>query len=173
MRTNGSYGLTTLCNAHAHFIRQGEVRFAFRGRGGKPLEARVSDARLVGLVRRCRELPGQALLQYREDDIVHRIGSADINDYLQATLGGPFTAEDFRTWGATLFAFLTFATTPLPDEGDDARQRIRQATLLQAAAILGNTPRICEKCCVDPRVFAGWEDGRIQQAASRARGLRQ
>jgi len=81
--------------------------------------------------------------------------------------------KGFRTWGATLFAFRTLATTPLPDEGNDARQHIRQATLRQAAAILGNTPRICEKCYVDPRVFAGWEDGRTQQAATRARGLRQ
>ena len=41
------------------------------------------------------------------------------------------------------------------------------------AAILGNTPRICERCYVDPRVFEGWEDGRLQRVAANARGPRQ
>lgn len=173
VQANGSYGLTTLRNVHARFVASGEVRFAFRGKGGKPVEARVGDARLVRLVRRCRQLPGQALFQYRDGDAVHRIGSADVNDYLQAALGGPFTAKDFRTWGATLFAFRALATTPLPDDGEAARQRIRQDVLRGTAAILGNTARICEKCYVDPRVFAGWEDGRVQRAGARARGLRQ
>ncbi|MFT3667949.1 MAG: DNA topoisomerase IB [Pseudoxanthomonas sp.] len=171
-KTNGSYGLTTLRNVHARFVAGSEVRFAFRGKGGKPIEARVSDARLVRLVRRCRQLPGQALFQYRDGDTVQRISSGDVNAYLQDVMGGPFTAKDFRTWGATLFAFRTLAATALPDT-DAARQHARMEVLRETAAILGNTPRICERCYVDPRVFAGWEDGRAQRAGAHARGQRQ
>ena len=171
-KANGSFGITTLRNVHARFVAAGEVRFAFRGKGGKPLEARVGDARLVRLVRRCRQLPGQALFQYRDGGRVQRISSGDVNAYLQAALDGPFTAKDFRTWGATLFAFRALATMVLPDD-DGARQRIRQEVLRETAAILGNTPRICEKCYVDPRVFGGWEDGRVQRAGAGARGARQ
>ena len=42
-----------------------------------------------------------------------------------------------------------------------------------AADLLGNTPRICERCYVDPHVFEGWEDGRLQRVAANARGPRQ
>ncbi len=171
-KDNGSYGLTTLRNVHAHFIAGSEVRFAFRGKGGKPIESRVSDARLVRLVRGCRQLPGQALFQYREGDTVQRISSGDVNAYLQEVMGGPFTAKDFRTWGATLFAFRTLAATEVP-ETDTARQQARMDVLRHTAAILGNTPRICERCYVDPRVFEGWEDGRVQRVTARARGQRQ
>ena len=91
---------------------------------------------------------------------------------LQDVLGGPFTAKDFRTWGATLFAFRTLATMEVP-EAEAARRQVRMQVLRDTAAILGNTPRICERCYVDPRVFEGWEDGRLQRTAANARGPRQ
>ena len=96
----------------------------------------------------------------------------DVNAYLQEVLGGPFTAKDFRTWGATLFAFRTLATMEVP-EAEAARRQVRMQVLRDTAAILGNTPRICERCYVDPRVFEGWEDGRLQRVAANARGPRQ
>nr|WP_298123603.1 DNA topoisomerase IB [uncultured Pseudoxanthomonas sp.] len=173
-KENGSYGLTTLRNVHAHFIAGGEVRFAFRGKGGKALLSRVSDARLVRLVRQCRQLPGQALFQYREHGRVQRITSGDVNDYLQTHLHGPYTAKDFRTLGATLFAFRALASLPPPTQEDaSVRAQVRRDVLRGAADLLGNTPRICEKNYVDPRVFSGWEDGRLQQAGRGASGPRQ
>ncbi|SOD54024.1 DNA topoisomerase IB [Pseudoxanthomonas wuyuanensis] len=173
-RQNGSYGITTLRNAHARFVASGQVRFAFRGKGGRMLESTVNDARLVALVRRCQQLPGQALFQYRQGGAVQRIGSGDINAYLQAQLGGPYSAKDFRTWGATLYAFRRLAALDPPAEGDPALSaQVRQQVLRETAAILGNTPRICEKCYVDPRVFDGWQDGRVRRAARNAKGLRQ
>lgn len=172
-KENGSYGLTTLRNVHAHFVAGSEVRFAFRGKGGKALESHVSDARLVRLVRQCRQLPGQALFQYRENGTVQRITSSDVNDYLQQHLQGEYSAKDFRTLGATLFAFRALATVDVPAEGDEQRGQVRQAVLRGAADLLGNTPRICEKNYVDPRVFAGWETGQLQRVARGASGPRQ
>lgn len=173
-KENGSYGLTTLRNVHAHFIAGSEVRFAFRGKGGKPLESSVSDARLVKLVRQCRQLPGQALFQYREEGRVQRITSGDVNDYLQTQLQGPYTAKDFRTLGATLFAFRTLAALEPPVDATEAqRAQMKQAVLRGAADLLGNTPRICEKNYVDPRIFTGWESGQLQRAARHASGPRQ
>ena len=173
-KENGSYGLTTLRNVHARFIAGSEVHFAFRGKGGKPLESRVSDARLVKLVRQCRQLPGQALFQYREDGRIQRIASGDVNEYLHTHLQGPYTAKDFRTLGATLLAFRALAALPPPTAGDEAEEtRVRQAVLRSAADLLGNTPRICEKNYVDPRLFAGWHTGQLQHAARGASGPRQ
>lgn len=175
LKQNRSYGITTLRNEHARFIASGQVRFAFRGKGGRALESTVRDDRLVRLLRRCQQLPGQALFQYREGEQLHGISSGDVNDYLQARLGGPYTAKDFRTWGATLFAFRSLAAIPAPDDGQDAaaRTRVRLDVLKDTAAILGNTVRICEKSYVDPAVFRGWEDGSLHAAARHAKGPRQ
>jgi len=175
-RLNRSHGLTTLRNTHAHFAGS-RVRFTFRGKGGRLLETTVDDerlVRLVRLVRRCQQLPGQPLFQYRDQDGVHRITSGDINDYLHAHLGGPYTAKDFRTWGATLYVFRRLALLDPPqDPHDGLPAGARNEVIRDAAAILGNTPRICENCYVDPRVFDGWADGRIHRAARSARGPRQ
>ena len=58
-------------------------------------------------------------------------------------------------------------------QAEAARRQVRMQVLRDTAAILGNTPRICERCYVDPRVFEGWEDGRLQRVAANARGPRQ
>ena len=66
-RSNGSFGLTTLRNRHARFPARGKALLQFRGKGGAEHEVLVDDARLAQLVRRCQELPGQALFQYVDE----------------------------------------------------------------------------------------------------------
>ena len=39
--------------------------------------------------------------------------------------------------------------------------------------MLGNTPTVCRNSYIDPAVFAGWRDGRLQKAAAGATGERQ
>src|SRR6186997_1798627 len=92
-RSNGSFGLTTLRNRHARFPARGKALLHFRGKGGAEHEVLVDDARLAQLVRRCQELPGQALFQYvDEQGNRHSIDSDQVNDYLRAHMGGEFTA---------------------------------------------------------------------------------
>src|SRR5690349_17895003 len=67
-RSNGSFGLTTLRDRHARFPSHGKALLQFRGKGGAPHEVLVEDPRLAKLVRRCQELPGQALFQYMDDE---------------------------------------------------------------------------------------------------------
>ena len=43
----------------------------------------------------------------------------------------------------------------------------------EVAAALGNTPAVCRKSYIDPVVFTGWREGKVQRAAARARGERQ
>ena len=104
-RQNRSYGLTTLRNRHVAFLAGGRARIAFRGKGGQPQEAVLDDRRLVRLMRRCRELPGQCLFQYRDDDgALVPVRSSEVNEYLRQAMGEAFTAKDFRTWGGTVAA---------------------------------------------------------------------
>nr|WP_144409299.1 DNA topoisomerase IB [Pseudoxanthomonas suwonensis] len=173
-RDNGSYGLTTLRNRHATF-RGGTLRLQFQGKGGRLHEVDVEDRRLARLVRAMHELPGQRLFQYRDGDGgLQPIDSADVNAYLREAMAGDFSAKDFRTWGATTAAFRLLADIAVPDPaGERELAGIRNAVIDEVAAMLGNTAAICRKSYVDPRVFEGWQDGRLHRAAAGARGPRQ
>ena len=122
-RSNGSFGLTTLRDRHARFSR-GKVLLNFRGKGGAEHDVLVDDARLAKLVRRCQELPGQALFQYVDDEGGRRaIDSGQVNDYLRERMGDEFTAKDFRTWHATLHALTLLGKVPVPEKRSERALR--------------------------------------------------
>lgn len=172
-RENGSYGLTTLRNRHARFLRGG-LALEFKGKGGRRHQAELADPKLARLVRRMHELPGQQLFQYRDGRRVRPVTSTDVNDYLRDCMGDAFTAKDFRTWGATLAAFRQLAATPPPPDADERElAAVCNAVVESVAAMLGNTPAICRKSYIDPCVFEGWRDGSLQRSANGARGDRQ
>ncbi len=179
-RTNDSYGLTTLRNRHVAFLRGGRARFRFRGKSGQEQEVVLDDRRLARLVHACRQLPGQALFQYRNDaGEVVPVDSGEVNAYLREATGSEFSAKDFRTWGGTLAAFQRFARTTLPyradgkPAGERALAGLEKAVVREVAQALGNTPTVCRKSYIDPAVFAGWRAGRLQRVAARCRGERQ
>ncbi len=119
-RDNDSYGLTTLRNRHVRFLPSGRLLFQFRAKGGAEHEVAVDDKRLVRIVRKCHQLPGQRLFQYLDDGSRHPIDSGQVNQYLKDAMGAEFTAKDFRTWGATLQAIAIMARTPLPESESEA-----------------------------------------------------
>src|SRR5438309_11783425 len=103
-KENGSFGLTTLPNRHVN-AHGSSIGFNFRGKGGKSHLVKVSDRRLVRIVKRCQDLPGQELFQYVDEDGQPKaIESADVNEYLRAISGDDFTAKEFRTCAGTILA---------------------------------------------------------------------
>ena len=180
VRSNRSYGLTTLRNRHVAFLRGGRARFHFTGKGGQEHDVVLDHPRLVQLLRHCQQLPGQSLFQYVDDGgATVPVGSDEVNAYLREVMGEAFTAKDFRTWGATLMAFRQLAQTPLPctADGSPASERehvaLQNAVIKDVAAALCNTPAVCRSAYIDPVVFEGWRDGRVLRAAAKARGERQ
>jgi len=166
-RQNSSYGLTTLRNRHAQ-VEGGTVRFRFRGKSGIRHSIEIDDHRLARLVRRCQELPGQELFQFRgEDGEYHAIGSADVNSYLHEVMGEEFTAKDFRTWAGTLFLAEALQACGPFDTEASGRKNI-QAAIKAVAARLGNTPAVCRKCYAHPGVFAAYLEGSLNGAPARA-----
>ncbi|HEY0505157.1 MAG TPA: DNA topoisomerase IB, partial [Lysobacter sp.] len=179
LRGNRSYGLTTLHNRHVEFLRGGRAHLHFRGKGGQAHDVVLDDARLVRLMRRCQQLPGQRLFQYRDDEgQLQPVDSGMVNDYLREAMGDDFTAKDFRTWGGTLVAIRLLAEREVPRREDGevnatALASLRNAVIADVAAVLGNTAAVCRKSYIDPTVFECWEDGRLQRAVASARGERQ
>lgn len=164
-RENGSYGLTTLRSRHVEFLRGSRALFHFRGKSGQMREAALDDKRLGRLVRRCQNLPGQALFQYIDDEGKrHGVDSTQVNDYLRAIMGESFSAKDFRTWIGTLTAIALLARTPLPNRGGDRAHRAAIAQVIGNVAVeLGNTPAVCRKSYVCPQIFDGWREGALHR----------
>jgi DNA topoisomerase I len=167
-RKNGSYGLTTLRNRHVRFVRDGRLRFCFRGKGGLEHEVVVDDKRLASIVRHCHELPGQRLFQYLDDSGErHPVDSGQVNEYLRQAMGADFTAKDFRTWGATLLAVDLLAKLPRPDPDSERAAKACIVDLVKEVAFeLRNTPAVCRNSYINPTVFGAWRSGKIEAAAA-------
>lgn len=145
---NGSYGLTTLRNRHAR-VGRGRLELEFRGKGGKFHKVEIEDASVARIVRHCRELPGQKLFEYLDDDGgVQAVGSADVNAYLKEIARTDVTAKDFRTWAGSVLV----ASVLSRREGRIGPSHV-VAAVHAAARRLGNTPAICRKSYVHPRVL--------------------
>jgi DNA topoisomerase-1 len=156
----GSFGLTTLLDKHAKMGR-GLLQFEFKGKKGVLHKITLKDKRLMRLVKRCRDIPGQELFQYYDEDGSHHtIGSADINSYLRACTGLDFTAKDFRCWSGSLNALNGFLEQEEPLSVTDCKKKI--VTVLDlVASQLGNTRTVCKKYYVHPTVIASFEKGTI------------
>ncbi len=168
-KQNGSYGLTTLRDRHVE-VAGAELRFSFKGKGGKLWNLRLTDRRIARTLRQCQDMPGQELFQYvAEDGTRHGIDSGDVNDYLREITGTDVTAKDFRTWAATVMAALALVESgPCINEAA-AKRNIRQA-IAEVAQRLGNTPTICRKCYVHPAVLDCYLHGRMALEVQRDNG---
>jgi DNA topoisomerase-1 len=169
-KANRSYGLSTLRDRHAK-VRGDEVLLHFRGKSGKEHHVALADARVARVVRRCGDLPGQHLFQYRDEEgALHRVGSNEVNEYLREVIGNGFTAKDFRTWAATV----SVAGSLLAH--GKASEAMLRAAVERAANELGNTPAVCRRAYVHPAImeaFASREQaGRLRAAFERAAGRR-
>jgi DNA topoisomerase-1 len=137
------------------------VRLQFRGKSGVLHDRTVTDRQLASVVRRCRDVPGQHLFQYLDDHGKPRqIDSTDVNAYLREVAGGEFTAKDFRTWAGTVAAATRLAGEEVP-ESVKAAERVVAKVICEVAAALGNTPAVCRKSYVHPRVVEAFADGAL------------
>jgi DNA topoisomerase I len=138
-RLNQSFGISTLRTRHAS-VAGATIRFRFRGKGGRTEDRQLVDRRLAAVVRRCQDLPGQALFQYLDDDGEPRpISSEDVNEYVREAAGtDEFSAKDFRTWAATVLAHRALreaAAAALEAAAGHPAAAARKAAAARSAAI--------------------------------------
>lgn len=156
----GSYGLTTLKNRHVA-IKGSGVFFKFKGKKGVPQQIVLKNGSLARLLQHVKELPGQELFQYYdEQNELHQLGSADINDYLKTHMGADFTCKDFRTWAGCLVALQLMATA---DTADTGRNGI-VAIIDGVADRLGNTRAVCRKYYIHPGLLSAYQQGALDTA---------
>jgi DNA topoisomerase-1 len=159
-KENKSYGLTTLKNRHVD-VNGSELRFNFKGKGGKVWRLGVRNRRVAKVIRACQELPGQELLQYIDEaGELRDVTSSDVNAYLKEISGEDVTAKDFRTWHGTVLAAMALNEFQQFDTQAGAKKNIREA-INRVAARLGNTATICRKCYVHPEILTTYVEGSL------------
>jgi DNA topoisomerase-1 len=153
-------------------------------------EISIHDAAIARTVRRCRDLPGQELFQYLDEDgQPATIDSADVNEYIREVAGDEFTAKDFRTWAGTVLAAISLCAMCIGAGGANdnarvaagARARLRRRrppgkrdvvrAIEQVSRRLGNTPSVCRKSYVHPEVIGAFLDGSLARDAAFARAM--
>lgn len=160
----GSFGLTTLRDRHVKFDRA-TVWFEFTGKKGVKHKIALQSARLAKLVQRCKDIPGQELFQYYDDDGTRRcIGSGDVNAYIKEISGEDFSAKDFRCWSGSVQALRAFKDLGESSNAADCKRNI-VAVIDSVAEKLGNTRSVCKKYYVHPAVIASYENGNIARYA--------
>jgi DNA topoisomerase-1 len=159
-RKNRSYGLTTLHKRHLAVDGAG-LTFAFKGKSGVEHKVSVRDRRLSTVIRSLRDLPGQSLFKYRDEDgDLCPITSDDVNTYIRDAMGEQFSAKDFRTWAGTVSAARALRGMEPATSATDAKRQIN-ICVKATAGLLGNTPTVCRSSYVHPAVFALYESGEM------------
>jgi DNA topoisomerase-1 len=160
VKENKSFGLTTLRDRHAKLSGVGGI-FEFRGKSGKVHKTGFRDRRLARIVKACQEVPGQRLFQYLDAEGGRRsVESADVNAYIRESLGGDFSAKDFRTWAGTLGAARALCQRPKATSATEAKRNVTDC-VKAVASLLGNTAAVCRGSYIHPLVLEAYEQGAL------------
>ena len=156
---NESFGLATVRREHVS-IEEGEVVFDFPAKGGQRRVQSIRDPAVRGAIqamRRRRSGPDD-LLAWREGREWRDVRSEDVNAYIQEKIGERFSAKDFRTWHGTVLAAVELAGEEEP-ASEAAAKRAISGAIERVADALGNTPAVCRRSYVDPRVIERFREG--------------
>lgn len=153
---NKTFGITTLGKRHVEVVKE-QAYFTYIGKKSIPQRQVVTNRELARLVKRQLASPGTRLFRFRDGGRWRNLTARDVNEYLHDTLGVPYSAKDFRTWGGTLRAATVLAELGPADTPTEARRNVA-TTMRLVASELGNTPTICRKSYVHPIVVARYLD---------------
>jgi DNA topoisomerase I len=156
---NESFGLATVRREHVSIV-DGEVVFDFPAKSGQRRVQSIRDPavrRAIEAMRRRRSGP-EDLLAWRDGREWRDVRSEDVNSYIQEKLRDDFSAKDFRTWHGTVLAAVELAGEPESTSERTAARSVK-AAISRVAESLGNTPAVCRRSYIDPRVLERFRDG--------------
>jgi DNA topoisomerase IB len=156
---NESFGVATVRREHVT-IADGEMVFDFPAKSGQRRVQSIRDAAAIEAVEAMRRRRGgpEDLLAFRQGREWRDVRSADINDYIRERIGPGYSAKDFRTWHGTVLAAVALVGEEEPKSEAAAKRTIATA-VKQVAEQLGNTPAVCRRSYIDPRVFDRYREG--------------
>ncbi|MGH8889226.1 MAG: DNA topoisomerase IB [Acidothermaceae bacterium] len=162
---HNTYGLATLRKDHVSFDGDAMV-FDYEAKGSVHRVVSIVDPEVRQLMQRLkrRRGGGAELLAYKDESSRwHDVRSGDINDHLRRLSGIEMTAKDFRTWHATVLMAVALAVSASMSvsvsRSAAARDRAVARAYREVSGYLGNTPAVCRKSYVDPRVVDRFDEG--------------
>ncbi|HEU5310827.1 MAG TPA: DNA topoisomerase IB [Candidatus Eisenbacteria bacterium] len=158
---NGTFGIATLRRGHVT-VTGDRIRFDFPGKSGKRQTQEIADRRLARLIRDLLRYPGEVFKFRSESGDLVDVRRQHINEYIKTTMGGRFSAKDFRTWAGSLLCACALARGgAAPAASPTERKRRIAAAIREVAHQLGNTPAVCRSSYVFPAVLQRFEEGRV------------
>jgi len=157
---NDTFGLATIRKEHVTLAGE-QLIFDYVAKSHKRRLVGFVDpeiAKLVGTLKR-RRGGGEELLAYRQRGVWHDVRANDVNAFIKQLTGSNYSAKDFRTWGATVFAAVALATAVPALTSKTAAKRAKTFAAQQVADLLGNTPTVARASYIDPRVFDRYDAG--------------
>ena len=158
-------GAATLLKRHVT-VEGGEVKLAFRGKGGRRIEATITDPRLARIMAELKQVPGARLFKERNGRAIRPVTAEDLNAYLREASGEDITAKDFRTFRASAAA-LELLCVAGPAATAHARRKCIAAVSRQIGNLLSNTPNVARSSYIHPVVLDRFEDGNLDVALLR------
>jgi len=162
-KENNTYGLTTLRRKHIQAQCDDSVELAYVGKHGKPRTLKVNDPELASLVCDCAQQQGYCLFRYQSSDQQwHDVSSEDVNAFIHRELGEQFSCKDFRTWASSRFALT--AMPAVFEQTANSKTKKWESTLSKTVSKeLGNTPAVCRKYYIHPKLFTVHDDPHMLQ----------
>ena len=147
-------------------VEGGEVKLAFRGKGGRKIEVAIADPRLARIMTELKQVSGARLFKERNGRAIRPVTAEDLNEYLRDVSGEDISAKDFRTFRASARA-LEFLCMAGPTATAHARRKCIAAVSRQIGNLLSNTPSVARSSYIHPLVLDRFEDGNLDAALLR------
>jgi len=153
-----TYGLTTVHGRHVK-IEGDTLLFDYIGKWRKQNQRAVRDPEVARIAETLKKTKGAELFKFINNGRIVDVKDRHVNDYIQSIIGPNFTAKDFRTWAGTLLCSIALAMQGQGTSKADRKRKIRKA-ITATSEQLGNTPAVCRKSYVCPRLLDEYMEGR-------------
>lgn len=153
-----TYGLTTVHGRHVK-IEGDALLFDYIGKWRKKNQRAVRDAEVAKIAEKLKQVKGSELFKFINNGRIVDVKDRHVNDYIQSIIGPDFTAKDFRTWAGTLLCSIALAMQGQGTSKAERKRKIRKA-ITATSEQLGNTPAVCRKSYVCPRLLDEYMEGR-------------
>ena len=142
VKSNQTYGLTTLNAEHIDVKENGEVAISYTGKGGVEITQNLSDKNIVEVLENCTELHGQSLFKHEGGIIT----STHINQTIKNHFGEQYSAKDFRTWRFSCLFLEKIIKLHKKDESKIILKDVLEAVSQKT----GNTPAVLQSSYIHP-----------------------
>ena len=167
-KSESTYGLSTILSKHVS-VDGDTLQFDYVGKWRKKHTRAIRDKEAATVVAQLKKLKGPELFKFLSGDRVVDVKDRHVNDYIQSIVGDNFTATDFRTWAGTLLCSNALAMQGQAESKTARKRKLRKAVVATSVQ-LGNTPAVCKKSYICPRLMDEYEQGKPFESLRKTRG---